>query len=68
MKSLNMSVFTPPFVDFPCDIAVDRIGWKDAVMLSFLEGLCRDCSFSHSCPAIFPIGGAEVEGTFVDED
>jgi len=37
-------------------------------MLSFLEGLCCDCSFSHSCSAIFPIRGAEVEGTFVDED
>jgi len=37
-------------------------------MLFFLEELCCDCLFSHSCSVIFSIKGAKVEGTFINED
>jgi len=69
MRTLNISVFTPPpLVDIPCHITIDRICRKNAVILFFLKGLRRDCPLSHSCPAIFPDGGAEFGSIFIDED
>jgi len=58
----------PPLMDLPCHIAVNCICWKDAVVLSFIEGLCRDCSLSHVCPAKLSVEGAKIAGAFIDED